>query len=431
MDVSPSLRIEDTSFDVDNPKFLDLVDFANFTPGDFGSLEDLVDHRVVSSNGEGDIGSHGWQSYGTYNDNIQQTQLPPLYRESENSSDKMWGGGGGGGGTATVHIVADTGKLIKSENGEAVEAGVFYNTFCKNEPLDQPAEPEGDGLTLFSALLNEKPVDVMTSLNHRSPGSDCVSYISASGYSDSGISTSLDDNASPAHHEHIDIENMVASALDSMYTHPDEISSLDPVNGYPPSYMTPSSDGTTILEGALRGTVRRGGNGGSLPSMQKTLTVMTNMTPLPPINTAFKTESLGLPPSQPQISSTNGLYATYDYVQAPAEEYSPVDGAVKLSPVASTTSNLHEGSKSKKRKYTKRGTSDEASSKGRLLHFCHVCSKGFKDKYSVNVHLRTHTGEKPFECVQCGKCFRQKAHLAKHIQIHNSGGAGQKAPSKR
>jgi len=86
----------------------------------------------------------------------------------------------------------------------------------------------------------------------------------------------------------------------------------------------------------------------------------------------------------------------------------------------------------KVRKYHRR-SKEEPKKESRLLHYCHICNKGFKDKYSVNVHVRTHTGEKPFSCQLCGKCFRQKAHLAKHQQTHASkqaggggeGGAGQ------
>lgn len=67
------------------------------------------------------------------------------------------------------------------------------------------------------------------------------------------------------------------------------------------------------------------------------------------------------------------------------------------------------------------GTPDDTDSTANSKLLCKICKKYFSSSSSVQIHMRTHTGDKPFTCNVCQKSFSTKGNLKVNCSFHFAG----------
>nr|XP_046253044.1 zinc finger protein 341 isoform X2 [Scatophagus argus] len=132
--------------------------------------------------------------------------------------------------------------------------------------------------------------------------------------------------------------------------------------------------------------------------------------------------TLGLQPFHP-VQVPSQCVESQSFTTPPV--YSPGKQGTKTK-ICSITANLTELGDFEKVIIPKRprsskkspdGTTEQLKGKGPKLK-CNYCDKIFSKNFDLQQHIRSHTGEKPFQCIVCGRAFAQKSNVKKHMQTH-------------
>lgn len=121
------------------------------------------------------------------------------------------------------------------------------------------------------------------------------------------------------------------------------------------------------------------------------------------------------------------IYPDLEHSLAPSERFKSLQSAASsLEPSSSQRSDLfslfgpqHVADPSSFLVHTASSSLEETEGTGVRppagLKVCHICGKGFSGKRDLIRHVRSHTGERPFQCPACHYRASIKSHMKRHM----------------
>ncbi|XP_015234938.1 PREDICTED: sal-like protein 1 [Cyprinodon variegatus] len=138
-------------------------------------------------------------------------------------------------------------------------------------------------------------------------------------------------------------------------------------------------------------------------------------------SSSLTTSSAGVPVPSPTYALALSLALPNRYLHEQSPNITSVGGQGDLSFLNSsltTPSSSNPNSQLQSASLGSDSSTSNSNTSGRLQHICRFCGKGFSSDSALQIHLRSHTGERPYQCPVCLSRFTTRGNLKVHFLRH-------------